>query len=327
VGETRSWCASAAAICAKATQSRCASATAGGLARLAAATNCEDRVQLRTSVDAFAAYEFCELDHRPSIRARNGRALEGGSGPRSWSPTKPFRLAIVARTSGASTEAVDQPHLIVASRRSAASPTASSRAGASPCVIDGLVADTAGRPRAAADAEGEEVARDNRCAWRNRRCGADIGAICRQSGGTIGMGTEAYFAMRRDKAFVDIVGPRARLQTREFWASFNRLTAAFDAPAASYALPGTNGRQHTAWAADSQIFFSREGRPSRRSSHILVQGESVAGTECYRRTDIFRALENEDAIVIAHVGGRYAEHPYAPTDGSSEPSSALTWAR
>src|SRR6266850_5148720 len=26
-------------------------------------TNCEDRVQLRTSVDAFAAYEFCELDH------------------------------------------------------------------------------------------------------------------------------------------------------------------------------------------------------------------------------------------------------------------------
>ena len=62
---------------------------------------------------------------------------------------------------------------------------------------------------------------------------------------------------------------------------------------------------------DRNIFFHREGRPIRRSSNILVQGASVPGSECYTAHDIFRALETEDAVVIAHVGGRYADITYA----------------
>jgi hypothetical protein len=48
-----------------------------------------------------------------------------------------------------------------------------------------------------------------------------------------------------------------------------------------------------------------------------VQGASAPGSECWTAHDIFRALETEDAVVIAHVGGRYADIAYAH-DGRRE---------
>jgi hypothetical protein len=61
---------------------------------------------------------------------------------------------------------------------------------------------------------------------------------------------------------------------------------------------------------DRNIFFRCEGRPIRRSSHVLVQGHT--STEAiYTADEMFRALEGEDAVVIAHVGGRYADLKYA----------------
>ena len=61
---------------------------------------------------------------------------------------------------------------------------------------------------------------------------------------------------------------------------------------------------------DRNIFYRREGRPIRRSSHILVEGQT--STEAIHTADaLFRGLEGEDAIVIAHVGGRYADLRYA----------------
>ena len=60
-------------------------------------TNVENKVELRTSVDAFAAYEFCELPEQPSFDLIAGPAA-------SWKAIlpslavvgEPFRLAIVA---------------------------------------------------------------------------------------------------------------------------------------------------------------------------------------------------------------------------------------
>src|ERR1700736_3510661 len=57
---------------------------------------------------------------------------------------------------------------------------------------------------------------------------------------------------------------------------------------------------------DRNIFFRREGRPIRRSSHILVEGQTSTHA-IYTADELFRALEGEDAVVIAHVGGRYAD--------------------
>lgn len=64
-------------------------------------------------------------------------------------------------------------------------------------------------------------------------------------------------------------------------------------------------RQYRA-RGDRNVFFLQEDGPIRRSARILIDG--IAGnTECYTAADLFDALRDEDAVVIAHVGGRYAD--------------------
>jgi hypothetical protein len=65
-------------------------------------TNVEEHVELKTSVDAFATYEFCELPEQPAFDLVPGPAA-------SWKAIwpslavvgEPFRLAIVQRMRGA----------------------------------------------------------------------------------------------------------------------------------------------------------------------------------------------------------------------------------
>ena len=123
---------------------------------------------------------------------------------------------------------------------------------------------------------------------------------------------ESYFRYARDMAFIDMVGHQGNdfQITDAFWHKLNRLTASSMSPAASCACPATSGRATPAWAATATSSSASEGRPIRRSSHILVEGET--STEAiYTAEELFRALEGEDAIVIAHVGGRYADIKYA----------------
>src|SRR5262249_46249972 len=133
-------------------------------------------------------------------------------------------------------------------------------------------------------------------------------------GETIGSGTaDAYFAYARDQAFIDIVGHQGNdfQITDAFWAELNSLTASFDAPGGFVCVPGYEWSGNTGLGGDRNIFFRREGRPIRRSSHILVAGQSQANTECITAHDLFDALDGEDAVVIAHVGGRYADVKFA----------------
>jgi len=286
-------------------------------------TNCEARVELRTSVDAFAAYEFCELAH-PAFDLVPGPAARWKAiWPSLVVAGEPFRLAIVAEDVwGNPTETVDQRIALAASRPVRGLPdSVVVKAGASPLVIEGLRADGAGDIELTLAADGAELARANPLrvteAAPLRRYWGDLHG---QSGETIGMGTaEAYFAYARDKAFIDIVGHQGNdfQITDAFWAELNGLFAKFDAPGRFVCLPGYEWSGNTGMGGDRNIFFRREGRPIRRSSNILVQGESAPGSECWTAHDIFRALEAEDALVIAHVGGRYADIDYAH-DGARE---------
>src|SRR5204863_290615 len=76
---------------------------------------------------------------------------------------------------------------------------------------------------------------------------------------------------------------------------------------------------------DRNIFFRRDGRALRRSSHILVEGQT-SSRAVYTADELFRALAGEDAVVIAHVGGRYADIKCAH-DGRLERSVEVhsTW--
>jgi hypothetical protein len=278
-------------------------------------TNAEEGVELKTSVDAFATYEFCELPEQPTFDLVPGPV-------ESWKAIvpslavagEPFRLAIVAEDMwGNVTGDAEQGVKLVASRPIRGLPERLAiRRGAAPVVREGLVADAAGDVdiRIVTEAD-EELARANplrvvHSAPALRRFWGDLHG---QSGETIGMGSaESYFGYARDKAFVDIVGHQGNdfQITDAFWTKLNRLTAEFDQPGRFVCVPGYEWSGNTGMGGDRNVFYRDEGRPIRRSSHILVEGRTSSDA-IYTAEGLFRALAGENAIVIAHVGGRYAD--------------------
>ena len=280
-------------------------------------TNVEKNVELRSSVDAFATYEFCELPRQPAFDLVAGPAARWKAILPSLAVTgEPFRLAIVAEdvwgnpTEGAAASLTFEttqplrglPEQITVNK------------GDGPRVIENIVATTAGDLDLNVIAGGETVARANPLrvvsAAPQRRFWGDLHG---QSGETIGMGTaEAYFSYARDKAFLDMTGHQGNdfQITDDFWRQLNDLTARFDKPGKFVCLPGYEWSGNTGMGGDRNVFYRREGRPIRRSSHILVEGET--STEAiYTADKLFEFLDSEDCRVIAHVGGRYADIKYA----------------
>jgi hypothetical protein len=280
-------------------------------------TNVEAHVELKTSVDAFATYEFCELPTQPAFDLVPGPVA-------SWKAIlpslavvgEPFRLAIVAEdmwgnptADAAGTFTLASSHPIRGLPNSLAI-----NKGDGPRTVEGLVADAVGDIDLEMLASGKTIARANPlrvvAAAPLRRYWGDLHG---QSGETIGMGSaEAYFRYARDAAFIDMVGHQGNdfQITDAFWKKLNQLTAEFNAPGKFVCLPGYEWSGNTGMGGDRNILYRREGRPIRRSSHILVEGQT--STEAiYTADKLFRALEGEEAVVIAHVGGRYADVKYA----------------
>jgi hypothetical protein len=280
-------------------------------------TNVEKNVELRTSVDAFATYEFCELPAQPSFDLVPGPAATWKAILPSLAVVgEPFRLALVAEDMwGNPTDKADQTLALKASLPLRGLPASVAvKSGDGPRVIENLVADAPGDVMLVVMAQDREVARANpfrivgqaplRHYW---------GDLHGQSGETVGMGSaEDYFRYARDLAFIDMVGHQGNdfQITDAFWKKLNDLTAAFDKPGQFVCLPGYEWSGNTGMGGDRNVFYRREGRPIRRSSHILVQGQTSTDA-IYTADKLFEALGGEDAIVIAHVGGRYADVKYA----------------
>jgi hypothetical protein len=282
-------------------------------------TNCEERFELKTCIDAFATYEFTELLEQPCFDLVPGVADRWKAiWPSLVVTGEPFRAAIVAEDSwGNPTTQADQRLVLMPSRPVRGLPASVTfKRGDGPFVLDNLVVEEAGDLSLRVNTEsGEELACANPLravkAAPLRRYWGDLHG---QSGETIGTGrAETYFRYARDKAFIDIVGHQGNdfQITDAFWMELNRLTAEFDAPGRFVCLPGYEWSGNTGLGGDRNIFYRREGCPIRRSSHILVDGQSEAHTECHTAHDLFRSLASEDAVVIAHVGGRYADIKFA----------------
>jgi Protein of unknown function (DUF3604) len=280
-------------------------------------TNCEERVELKTSIDAFATYEFTELPEQPAFALVPGAAAQWKAiWPSLAVAGEPFRLAIVAEDMwGNPTTQVDQALSLKPSQPVRGLPERIAlKPGDGPRVLENLVAETPGDLDLRLMANGKELARANplrvAAAAPLRRYWGDLHG---QSGETIGMGSaESYFRYARDAAFIDMVGHQGNdfQITDAFWQKLNRLTAEFDAPGRFVCLPGYEWSGNTGMGGDRNIFFRSEGRPIRRSSHILVEGQTSTDA-IYTADELFRALDGEDAVVIAHVGGRYADLNYA----------------
>ena len=302
----------------RATRSPCASATAAaGSPGCGCRPTAREHFELKTYVDAFATYEFTELPVSPAFDLVPGPAARWKAILPSLAVAgEPFRLAIVAEDmwgnpSDNGRHAVScckpsQPIRGLARRRSPSSP-ATGRSCSRISSSDGLATSICGSwPRAATSSRAPI-----RCASsRRRRCGA-TGATCtaRAARPSARIRRKSYFRYARDTAFLDIVGHQGNdfQITDAFWQELNRLTAAFDVPGKFVCVPGYEWSGNTGMGGDRNVFYRREGRPIRRSSHILVDGQTATEAMLHRRQDLFDALKDEDAVVIAHVGGRYAD--------------------
>ena len=280
-------------------------------------TNVEAHVELKTSVDAFATYEFCELPVQPAFDLVPGPAASWKAILPSLAVTgEPFRLAIVAEDKwGNPTTEARQTFELVASHPVQGLPQRLViKPGDGPRVIEDLVCVQECDLELRLVSAGDEIARANPLRVAKdatlRRYWGDLHG---QSGETIGMGTaDNYFRFARDLAFIDIVGHQGNdfQITDAFWKELNRLTALYDQPGKFVCFPGYEWSGNTGMGGDRNVFYRREGQPIRRSSHVLVQGQT--STEAiYTADDLFREFEGTDAIMIAHVGGRYADVKFA----------------
>ncbi|NKB65185.1 MAG: DUF3604 domain-containing protein [Gammaproteobacteria bacterium] len=131
-----------------------------------------------------------------------------------------------------------------------------------------------------------------------------------QSGESIGVTTSRqYFDFARNKSFLDVSSHQANdfQVNNAFWSYLNKLTAEFHEDKRFVVFPGYEWSGNTSVGGDRNVFFRHEGRSIRRSSHALLSDRCDLHTDATTAADLFTALQDEDCIVYAHVGGRYAD--------------------
>ncbi|MGE4635374.1 MAG: DUF3604 domain-containing protein [Arenicellales bacterium] len=161
---------------------------------------------------------------------------------------------------------------------------------------------------------GDLVARSHPMQIRSGQYGGYWGDLHGQSGESIGIGTSrSYFTFARDCAFLDLTGHQANdfQVNNKFWTYLNNLSAEFLDEGRFVTFPGYEWSGNTAVGGDRNVYFRAEGRQIRRSSHALLPEREDIDTDAPNANLLFEALKDEDCVIYAHVGGRYADISYA----------------
>ncbi len=129
---------------------------------------------------------------------------------------------------------------------------------------------------------------------------------------TIGTNTiDDYFRFARDIAYLDACGHQGNdfQITDTFWQKIQQTTADFYAPGKFVTFPGWEWSGNTGLGGDRNVLYREEGGLITRSSRALVSGEEAADPCSDTVEDLFDNLEatGRDVMLIAHVGGRYAD--------------------
>ncbi|MBD3195773.1 MAG: DUF3604 domain-containing protein [Candidatus Lokiarchaeota archaeon] len=142
------------------------------------------------------------------------------------------------------------------------------------------------------------------------------GDIHGQSGETIGTNTiKEYYEFAKNRAFLDVSSHQGNdfQITNQLWKRINRISNEFNNPEDFITLCGYEYSANTALGGDRNVYFIDSERKIYRSSHALINDKSDLDSDCLTADDLFQTLvhKNQDydksVIVIAHVGGRYAD--------------------
>ena len=141
------------------------------------------------------------------------------------------------------------------------------------------------------------------------------GDLHAQSDATVGTGNEVeYFTFGRDNARLDFTSHQGNdfQMTDEDWERLNRTVAQFNDEGRFIVFPGFEWSANSPAGGDRNVFYLKEGHPIIRSSHWQIPDTPADGRTPAHPVDVFfqKIRENvpeEEVILAAHVGGRYAE--------------------
>lgn len=161
------------------------------------------------------------------------------------------------------------------------------------------------------DASGSEVCRSNPMNVVDHAALLPFwGDLHGQSEETIGTNSARDLILfARDHAFLDVMSHQGNdfQITQAFWEELNQLTAEFDQEGEFVIFPGYEWSGNTGLGGDRNVMFRREGRQIRRSHHALIDDLSDIDTDANSASALFELLQQEDCLVFAHIGGRYAD--------------------
>jgi hypothetical protein len=299
-------------------------------------TYCESQFEFRMFADPIATYDYVALPESPRI------AIVPGPGVRRRAvlPTlvragEPFPLSIKADDRwGNPSNLADRTLRLEADGPIAGLPASTRLApGSFAAVIEGLCVGDAGDRVVRVLAEGgEELCRTN--PLRVVAKGAPLlhfwGDTHGQSNETLGTNTaREYFEFGRDKAFLDVMGHQGNdfQITGAFWRELNALSREFDRPGRFVCIPGYEWSANTAVGGDRNVHFRHESETIHRSSHAqIADAADIIDEEADAHTahELFEKLRGKDCVVVAHVGGRYADIRFAhdPMETAVEVHSA-----
>ncbi len=336
---TRCSSASAAAICARATRSPCASAT-GARARRAVACRPTSRssVELATLGRRLRHLRILRAAEQPAfdLVARRGGDVEGDPAVARRSPANRSVWRLSPRTCGAiratrsnGTRRLEAslPVRGLAGRRTAQARRRPAR---------DRIEISSPTSRAIVGLSRLMARRSERRARQSAARGASKPPLRRYWGDLHGQSGENHRHGLGGRLFP----LRARCSPSSTWSATRATTSRSpmrsgkssnrahcrirQARHVSSACPATNGRATPAWAATATVFYRREGRPIRRSSHVLVEGQTSTDA-IYTADKLFEALQGRGLPwSIAHVGGRYADHELCRMTAGSSARSRCT---
>ncbi|TAJ93013.1 MAG: DUF3604 domain-containing protein [Reyranella sp.] len=131
-----------------------------------------------------------------------------------------------------------------------------------------------------------------------------------QSEETIGTNSaRELIEFARDRAFLDGMSHQGNdfQITTPFWNELNKLTREYNEDGRFIIFPGYEWSGNTGLGGDRNVMFMHEGRQIHRSSHALVDDTSDLKSDSNSAEQLFQALKDEDCVVFAHIGGRYAD--------------------
>ena len=131
-----------------------------------------------------------------------------------------------------------------------------------------------------------------------------------QSEETIGTNSaRELIEFARDRAFLDGMSHQGNdfQITTPFWNELNKLTHDYNEDGRFIIFPGYEWSGNTGLGGDRNVMFMHEGRQIHRSSHALVDDLADVSSDSNSAEQLFQALKDEDCVVFAHIGGRYAD--------------------